>query len=162
MSESEKKFRTKTGYCHIFPDKIVLTRSSTVGEFSNIVVGNSIYRVLIIQGLITIFLAYSAFGNFRNGNVSFGFLWAFFVLFFLYNIVSSLKNSAIPVIYRNQIEGITFVPAVKIISRAYFSVQFKDEKGTSKKRLIILPGSLNNGDAEAEIAVRIMKEEGIL
>ncbi|MEZ4884632.1 MAG: hypothetical protein R3E32_07905 [Chitinophagales bacterium] len=162
MKESAKKFRTKTGYCHVFSDKIVLTTSETVGEFSEMVASNTIHRVLIIQGLIVVFLGYSAFTNFSSGNMVFGFLWSFFVLYFLYNIVNSLNNSATPVIYRSQIEEITFVPAVKMLARAYFSVRFKDEEGVSKKRLILLPGSLNKGAVETEIAVNMMKEEGLL
>ncbi|MGB1243022.1 MAG: hypothetical protein ACPG49_10905 [Chitinophagales bacterium] len=162
MNEPSKKFRTKTGYCHILTDKIVLTRSETIGEFSKIAAGNNVYRIVVINAIITTFLAYTAFQNFGSGNISFGILWSAFALFFFYNIVNSLQNSAAPVIYRNQIEEITYVPLIRFLRRAYFVVRFKDTQGVSKKRLILLPGSLNKGEEEAEIAVLIMMEEGLL
>lgn len=162
MNEPSKKFRTKSGYCHILPDKIVLTRSETVGDFSKIVVGNNTYRILVINTIIAAFLAYSAYQNFIGGKMAFGVLWTLFSLFFLYNIVNSLQNSAIPVIDRNRIEEVTFVPAMRFLSRGYFAVRFKDEQGVSKKRLILLPGSLNKGEEETELAIKIMKEERLL
>ena len=56
--ESEKKFKTKTGFCHILPDKIVLTRDGVVGNMAKVMLGNNISRILIIYGLIAIALIY--------------------------------------------------------------------------------------------------------
>ncbi len=40
--ENEKIFKTKTGFCHVFPDKIVLTRDGVVGNISKVLIGNNI------------------------------------------------------------------------------------------------------------------------
>ena len=52
--EKEKVFRTKTGFCHIFPDRIVLTRDGIVGNLSEITVSNSISRILTIYTLLLV------------------------------------------------------------------------------------------------------------
>jgi hypothetical protein len=46
--ESEKIFKTKTGFCHILPDKIVLKRDGVVGNAAKVTVGNNIARILLI------------------------------------------------------------------------------------------------------------------
>ncbi len=48
-------FRTKTGYCHILADRILLTRDGIAGNIAKLTVGNKISRILIIYGLISIF-----------------------------------------------------------------------------------------------------------
>ena len=47
-------FRTKSGFCHLFPDKIVLTRDGVVGNLSNFVVGSNISRILFVYTLIAV------------------------------------------------------------------------------------------------------------
>ena len=42
--EQEKTFKTKTGYCHILPDKIVLTRNNTLGTVTKGIFGNNMAR----------------------------------------------------------------------------------------------------------------------
>jgi len=37
-----KTFKTKTGYCHILPDRIVLTRDGVIGNVAKMTVGNNI------------------------------------------------------------------------------------------------------------------------
>ena len=59
--ENEKVFRTKTGFCHILPDRILLTRDGVKGNVANATVGKSITGVLIIYGGIAAFLLFSAF-----------------------------------------------------------------------------------------------------
>jgi hypothetical protein len=41
-------------------------------------------------------------------------------------------------------------------------VRFEDENGGIKKRLIMLPGSLGDGQKETEKAIKIMIEENLL
>lgn len=52
--EQEKTFKTKTGFCHILLDKIVLTRDGVVGNVAKVTVGKSIARILIIYGAMTV------------------------------------------------------------------------------------------------------------
>ena len=56
--EIEKTFKTKTGFCHILSDKIILTRDGITGNVAKVVSGNNISRILIIYSAISIFLIY--------------------------------------------------------------------------------------------------------
>ena len=160
--ESQNTFKTKTGFCHILPDKIVLSRGGVMGSTSDIVVGNSINRVLIIYGIITIYLLYSAINNFQSGHIIISIIYTLVGLFLLYGIISSLNNSATPVIERSSIRNIKLKEAIFGLTRSRFEVLFEDEDGKIKKRLIMLPGSLTGGKRETEKAVKIMQMENLL
>ena len=158
----EKQFKTKTGFCHILPDKIILTRDGIIGNMAKVAVGKSITRVIIIYGGISAFLLYSAFDSFQTGQIPMSIFYLIIGLFLMYGIFTSLNNSATPIIERKDITSIKFKKAIFGITRSRFEVLFKDENGKIKKRIIMLPGSLDNGKNETEIAKKIMKEEKLL
>ncbi|OYU80702.1 MAG: phosphoribosylaminoimidazolesuccinocarboxamide synthase [Flavobacterium sp. BFFFF1] len=159
---NESKFKTKTGYCHILPDKIILTRSGTVGEVSKIVVGNGISRMLIIYGVIALSSLYFAFTSFKSGENGFALLYLFIVSYIVYGITKSVNNSATPIIMRDKIKGVTFHSAKPGRTRAYFEIGFEDENGKLKNRLIMLPGSMNDGKNETEKALFIMEHADLI
>ncbi len=152
--EEEKAFKTKTGFCHLLPDRIVLTRDG--------IVGNSISRTLIIYGAIIIGLFYFGLDAFQNGQTIQSILFGLIVIYLIYGIFNSLNNSATPVIDRERIKDVRFKKGVKGLTRSRFEVMFEDESGKIKKRLIMLPGSMTDGDNEAKKAVEIMKAENLL
>jgi len=158
----EKQFKTKTGFCHILPDKIILTRDGIIGNVAKVAVGKSITRILIIYGAISAFLLYSAFDSFQTGQVPMSIFYLIIGLFMMYGIFTSFNNSATPIIDRKDITNIKFKKAIFGITRSRFEVLFKDEKGKIKKRIIMLPGSMKNGTNETEKAIKIMKEENLL
>ena len=160
--ENEKTFKTKTGYCHILPDKIILTRDGIVGNVAKVTVGNNISRILILYGGLSIVLLYFAFTNYQNGKTFTAILFGAIGIYLLYGIFRSLNNSATPIIERNKIKSIDLKKAIFGLTRSRFEVKFEDENGKTKKRLIMLPGSMNNGQNETEKAIEIMKAENLL
>ena len=157
--DAEKVFKTKSGYCHVLRDKIVLTRDGVIGNVANVTMGNNIARPLIIYGLIVIGLFYFAIKNFNSGQ---NFSTLFFTalgLFLIFGILKSLNNSATPVIDKEKIKDIEFKKAVTGATRSYFIVRFENDSGQIKRRLIMLPGSLSNGQVETEKALQIMTTE---
>ncbi len=159
---NEKIFRTNTGFCHILPDKIVLTRDGLIGNISTVTVGNNISRILIIYGVISIGLFYFAFDNYRNGQILQTVLFGPLGIYLLYGIFNSINNSATPIIDRQIIKEIIFKKAIIGLTRSRFEVLFEDEQGILKKRLIMLPGSLTDGQNETEKAIRIMIDEKLI
>ncbi|KKN61541.1 hypothetical protein LCGC14_0520700 [marine sediment metagenome] len=160
--ENKNTFKTKTGFCHILPDRIVLTRDGVIGNISKVAVGNNIYRVLLIYGGLSLFLLYSAFDSFQKGTTAISIVYGIVGVFLVYGIVTSLNNSATPIIERNKIKGIKFKKAIFGLIRSRFIVLFEDENSKIKKRLIMLPGVLNDGTNETEKAIKIMTDEGLL
>ena len=154
--------KTKTGFCHILPDKIILTRDGIIGNVSMVTVGNNIARTLIIYGALTLGLFYFGFEAYKNGQSVQPVLFGLIGLYLIYGIISSLNNSATPIIDRKKIKDIKLKKAIKGLTRSRFEVMFEDDNGKIKKRLIMLPGSLTDGQNETEKAVEIMKTENLL
>lgn len=160
--ETEKKFKTKTGYCHILPDKIVLSRDGVIGNVAKVAVGNNIARILLIYGGLSIALLYFAFTKYQQGQVYGSFFFFLFSLYLIYGIFSSLNNSATPIIERNSIKNVKFKKSIAGLTRSRFEVMFEDESGKIKKRLIMLPGSMSGGQTETELAIKLMTEEKLI
>jgi hypothetical protein len=160
--ETEKTFKTKTGFCHILPDRIVLTRDGIIGNVSKTVIGNGIARILIIYSGLALFMFYNAFTSFQNKQNSSTILFSLLGVFLIYTITKSINNSATPIIERNKIKEAKFINGKTGLTRSRFEIMFEDENGKLKKRLIMLPGSVSDGSNETEKALEIMKSERIL
>ena len=117
-----KSFRTKTGFCHILPDKILLTREGFVGEAAHITTGNNLARPLLLYTLIAGFLFYTAYNNFIDGEKVPAIFFAAIGVWLIYGIIASLNNSVTPVISRNDIQRVIFKKAIPGLTRSRFEV----------------------------------------
>lgn len=160
--ETDKSFKTKTGYCHILPDKILITRDGIIGNVAELTVGKSITRILIIYGAFSVVCFYFTYDIYKTGHYVQAGIWCFIGLYLVNAIARSINNSATPVIYRNQIREVRFNGGMPGLTRARFEVMFTDTRGQLKKRMIMLPGSLSGGQQETERALKIMREENLL
>ena len=125
-------FRTKTGYCHILADRILLTRDGIAGNIAKLTVGNKITRILIIYGLISIFLFYFAFEYFKEDKFASMVFNIILGLFLLYNIKKSLNYSAASIIARDRIKEVKFMNAKFGATRSAFEIVFEDNNGKLK------------------------------
>ncbi|GGK27650.1 hypothetical protein GCM10007962_22370 [Yeosuana aromativorans] len=160
--ETEQKFKTKTGFCHILSDKIVLTRDGVIGNVAELTTGKNIYRILTIYGVLAIFFLYKAYQSMENQEWFWTIMFGGIGIYLIYSIIKSSNYSATPVIERNKIKNVEFKPAKKFLTRSYFKVDFEQNGGKTKSRLIMLPGSLNDGTNETEKALGIMKSAGLI
>lgn len=129
---------------------------------AKVTVGNKINRILIIYGIGTVGLLYSSFLNYQKGSTEKSVLLVLLAGFLLFGIIRSLNHSATSVIERKRIEEIVFKKAAPGLTRAHFIVFFKNDQGKTKKRLIILPGSLASGEDEAEKALKLLQEKQLI
>jgi hypothetical protein len=159
---TEKKFKTKTGYCHILPDKIILTRDGVIGDLAKITSGNNIIRILLIYSGMSIYLIYTAYSSYQKNEYFSAFFFCIVALYLTTVIFKSVNNSVTPIIDRTKIKEVHFLKATVGITRARFEIMFEDENGKLKKRLILLPGSLSNGAIETTKALEIMKNEHLI
>lgn len=157
----EHTFRTKTGACTITPDQIVLTRQGTRGAIAQSIFGDSIVHVRLIYGVIG--LAWFAVGVWLllEGHTVVGVFQCVFGIFFLWIITTTRNVSAAPTIDRKAIQTVIPHPPQPPAKRGYFVVWF-NENGKVRKRLIILPGSKDNGQEEYKRAERRMRDAGLL
>ncbi len=159
---SHKFFETKTGFCNVFTDKIVLSRDININNISKVKPNNNIKSLLIIYGLILIFLFYKSYTIFMEKDYVFSLFFLFLGLYLLYGMITSKNSSTTSLIHRNSIKEVVFIKAKPYLTKAYFEVYFTDENNSTKKRLIMLPGSFSNGKSETEKALKIFKEEGLI
>jgi hypothetical protein len=159
---NEKTFRTKTGFCHILPDKIVLTRDGIIGNVAKVTVGSNISRILIVYSVLSIGLFYFAFESYTKGRIAQLIFFGIAGVYLVYGIVSSVNNSATPIIDRQKVKEVKLKKAMPGLTRSRFEVLFEDEQGKIKKRIIMLPGSLTDGQSETEKAIKIMTDEKLI
>jgi len=158
----DTKFKTKTGFCYVLPDRIILTREGVLGKFANAYSGKGVTNSLIIQLILIGVIFYLGFIEYKRENyVSIGF-YGMIALILSYGVVTSLNNSGTPVIDRNKIKEVKFKKGAPGATRARFEVFFENEEGKVKKRLILLPGTLSQGEEEADKALALFKSEGYL
>jgi hypothetical protein len=159
----EPKFATKTGYCHILPDKIVLTRYGTPGNVAGATSGNrSVFPTLAGYTALAGVLSYLAYTSVRNENLKEAVLLTLLFILFCYNVITSLDHSTTPVIERAAIRNMRFIKGIPYLTRSRFEISFEDHSGKLKKRLLILPGMLNNGPQHTESALTILRSEGLI
>ncbi|BAV09717.1 hypothetical protein SAMN05421788_1011152 [Filimonas lacunae] len=151
-------FKTKTGYCHILPDKIVLTRDGIIGDMAKLTVGNNTSRILLIYALLAVMLLYVAFNALQEDIYGSAIIFIGVAAFLVYGIIRSTYHSETPVIAIEKIRRIQFTNAGSSgVSRAFFTIHFADEKGRIRKRLIALPGSYYSDEEETAEALEMMK-----
>jgi hypothetical protein len=162
MSEApEYRFRTKTGTCTVTPERIILKREGVCGAVAETAYKTSIGRALTIYGVIgTVALLCGIWSLINRDFVAGGFQCAIGI-FFIWNIVVSRNNSFAPVIDRSAIRKIVAHPPHPPVTRGYFAVLF-EEDGRIRKRLIMIPGSMQGGKPEYERALTAMREAGLL
>jgi hypothetical protein len=158
----EKKFRTKTGYCHILKDKIVLTKYGTVGEIARLSSGSHAYRLPIMYVLFVAASAYLVYAKSLQEKWSDVVFFALFCIYFAYGIFSGFRYSAIPVIDRSSIRKFRFIRGIRYVTRSRFEVSMEAANGKLRKRLIILPGTLGQGKHHTEEALAMLRSENLL
>lgn len=157
--DTEKIFKTKTGFCHILQDKIVLTRDGVIGNAARITIGTSIIRPLTIYAGISTGLILASLTSFRDGENVPAFLFLGIGILLLLKVLKSFNYSATPIIEIKKVKKIVFKNAISGATRSHFIVHFLNDRGKIKQRLILLPGAFNNGKIETEKALQIMKSE---
>jgi hypothetical protein len=139
-----------------------LTRDGIIGNIAKVTIGNNVLRILVIYGLISIGLIYYSIKNFINQDYFTAIIFLLIAGYLLHGIINSINNSATPVIDRKSIHKVTFKKGITGLTRARFEVLFTDNNGNTKKRLIMLPGSLSGGQTETDIAYNIMKNVNLI
>ncbi len=133
-----------------------------IGNVAKVPVGNSMARTLVIYTVLALGILYLSYDNYQKGQMVLTVLFGLIGTFLLYSVIRSIGHSATPVIDRQSIREIKFTKGIPGLTRSRFTVFFRDRNGRTKKRLILLPGSLSGGQNETEIAVKIMTEEKLI
>ncbi len=156
---SSESFRTKTGRCIVSADRIVIRRERIRGQFSNLILGQSIWRIRIIYGVMSLLTLVVAAFYWKDGNVLATILFGALGAFIAVSVLRSRKYSAASEIATDCIECIDPHPPRTGVTRAYFIVHFC-EHGADQKRIIMLPSSVD--DREFQDAIRIFQKFNLM
>ena len=160
--EETKIFRTKTGFCQVLPDKIVLINEGIRGRLADLIYGEDNFRVLLLYGVISMFLLGLSAIYFNVGKVFLSFLSLVAGLVVVSKMLKYYNTSAEPIIERSRIEKVDFYKSIPVLRRAYFLVHFTTRRGRKMKRLILLPRALRKEKDEVDKAYEIMYSEGLM
>lgn len=154
-------FRLKSGYCHILPDKIVLSGDQNPSYLPP-QAPNRIALALLFYLAVSGFLLFQAYEVYIHGQTALAIVLCAASLTLIYGIVLNRNNSTSNIIPRDKIRKVVFKQGSKGLTRTHVQVYFEDKDGKVKRRLLLLPGSLSGGDGETEKAVRILHTEGLI
>ena len=124
--DSTKTFKTKTGFCYVEKDNIVLTRDCIIGNVSKTTTNNKISRILIIYSGLSFFLLYKAY---KTREKMFVLFFVLLTVFLIFGILKSWNNSATPIIEINRIKDVKFINAKSGLTRSRFEILFEDTNG---------------------------------
>jgi len=162
MGKKEQKFKTKTGYCHILPDKIILSRTGIIGNLDDIKYKENSATVLSMYGVLAAGLLFTGYTNYLAGQNLTAIIFGGFGLMLINGIVRSINFSGTPLIQRADIQEVVYKKGVWGISGSRFEIMFNDEKGRLRKRLIMLSGILEKDDKNTAEAIKTMVDCGLL
>ena len=150
----KKTFKTKFEYCHIFEDKVILTKTpeikDLVADYAKSI--NDFFKTLMVFLIsIPIFTALSIF-MYYDGKLGLSLFSGAFAFFFLVmSFYSMLFTSGIPIIKRDAITKVKF----KKNLLNTIEIKYKDF-GRIKKRGFIVE------DDQIDSTLNLLKQEGLL
>ena len=155
-------FRTKLGLCYVIKDRIIMVTEAAEIDSKKEVVEKSVWPFLTIHTTIgLVFVGFSIY-SFLHDAILASFMFGGLGVYLVIKIILSINNFATPIIPRDRILEFKYKKAIPFLTRDYFSIVFLDKYGRTKKRLIILPGIIQDGSSEANKALQIMKSENYM
>lgn len=153
----EASFRTKYGFCHIFPDRIVLTEGGGTGTSQQLEKELTPTRKTVYFIAYTVLCASVSWFFIDEGKwigaVVMGLIWLYFSYIFLRNFHVSTP----PVIPRKQIRSVSYQKASRLLGNPFFVIDYTDEKGNAAKRYIAMKSIADGGGEEIETAIAVWK-----
>ncbi len=161
MSSNEPlSFRTKTGTCEITPEQIILTRQGVRGRVAALVFGSSMQRAAVIYSVLAllalVFTVVAVSERDAMGIILYGVL----ALVCVWSVFDARRKTASPVIERKSVRRVRAHKPVPPLTRGYLTVEF-EEQGVVRERAIILPGVMEDGGAEFERALDVLRRAGV-
>ncbi|NND63335.1 MAG: hypothetical protein HKN48_09090 [Flavobacteriaceae bacterium] len=157
-----RKFRTKNGFCHVMPDRIVFTHSGFYGRMGDIAGNGRMVRLLVLFGAFTLTAFFFAYLNFLKDQWFWAILFSVIGGYLFYGILNNLNNTIHPIILREAIREVKYVKSNSVFGYPFFEVRFKNAKGKIKRRLITLPRANGKNANDIREAVQLMAKEGLI
>lgn len=162
MENQPQTFKTKLGFCHVFPDRIVLSKDGDYVKAEQNPNPDKRSKFIYYYFFLSVYLIFQSVTGYLDKQYFNAVASGFIAILLLTLVIKNFNNSGISVIKRSSIKNLKFNQEKKRLTRSYFVIQYTATNGKTRKRLIMLPGSLSNGTEATKKAVEIMKDEGYL
>jgi hypothetical protein len=163
--DSQKKFRTTTGFCHILPDKIAFTKD---GRQESIDLSppkdHRSVKFALVYGLIIFliigFIVYKYLG--QEIDLATTIITISLIVVFLYYIYKVINYQARTYFDRDKIVKVKYISALSSLTHGQFIFSIKSDNGKILNANIILRPKNIYGKQETEDAIKIMVDEGLI
>lgn len=157
--EGAKMFKTRSGYCFITPDEIILTQQHHLQKKPAKPAGDISTIVLSLYAIVAAFVFYFAVLGFQQADYYPAAVLLIVSVGIMAYVYSARDKSFTPVIPRHSIRDIELIKAIPGGLGTYFNIWFEDDNGQLKRRVIKLPGMFVPENAELANAIKVMQEE---
>ncbi len=153
------KFRTKSGECLVYEDRLVIERHGLRGAAAQSLQGNSKSRTMVVYGLVVALLVWLGWNSWSEGGRIMPFYCWIFSAWLVFWLVRNRNFSMTPEILRSETTKIVGTRGVSALTRNRFAVQFVRD-GRPQQRFILMPGALQQGGDEFDRAIAVLRERG--
>lgn len=157
----ENKFRIKTGYCHLTPDRILFSRNGKLKQDSP-ARKRLRWWLPVLDFLLIFTLLFAGLYLATIHKTTLAIILAVAAIYRIVKMITSLIRSKITEIDRQELLRVRMNPGIKGISRARVRFIFKMPNGKKRRKLIILPDAEDSGHAETDRACKILRDEGLV
>lgn len=158
MDKNHCFFRTRSGYCHILKDKIIISRHKEISPEKTEKLSRLSLRPAYIDVFIAIVMIILAFLNFQYQQLSSTIIFSVMAVFFIYSIVTGWDIIKMNVIQRKEIIETKFVDEkfIVFLPKVYFYIEYQGKK---RKVEVPLMNKFLGGKDLKEAVLRILGEE---
>jgi hypothetical protein len=157
--EGAKMFKTRSGYCFITPDEIILTQQNQLQKTPAKPAGDISTIVLSLYAIGAAFVFYFAVLGFQRGEYYPAAVLLIVSVGIMAYVYAGRNKSFTPVIPRESIRDIELIKANPGGLGTHFNIWFEDDQTQLKRRVIKLPGMFVPENLELANAIKIMQEE---
>ena len=152
-------FRTRFGFCYVYPDRLVFSRGDNVGTVTDKMVGTRSRTLVFILGGVVALLLVAGFYGLYVDMTTLSVLEFVIAAVLIFLIIRLTSVAAQPVIERERIERVEYVDNT-LDEPSQFRVVYANDLNSSMTHLIELPEA--HTDAEERRAYELLQRHGYL
>lgn len=152
-------FRTRFGFCYVYPDRLVFSRGDNVGTVTDKMVGTRSRTLVFILGAAVALLLAAAFYGLYVDMTTLSVLEFVVAAVLIFLIIRLTSVAAQPVIERERIERVEYVDNT-LHEPSQFRVVYANDLNSSTTHVIELPETHTSGQEQR--AYDLLQRHGYL
>jgi len=162
MNPHARTFATHNGYCHVLPDRIVLSREPVYGEEIAALVPWEGRPWYVPAAAGTLMLLVFTFLCLRSGNTGIGTMAAVIAVLLGRTVIRATFKTREVSIPKDAIFHVRYMKGQPPVTKAYFIVKYKGPRGGNRNKIIPLPAFSSRWQDARDSALEIFEDEGLL